>query len=223
MPRGRNYPEDTKMSDVDLNSPEVKKAIDAAVNAAIAPLVEKRDELLNEVKTLRKGTAIKPEDLEKVEAERDDFKGKLDAALKDVKKLTTERDTAVTNLAKETELSANAHKERELTESLAAINVSNPIALKAAKALLSSQTTVVVEGDKRVTKVGDKLLSDHLKEWAATDEGKHFITAPANGGGGAGGGGGNGGGGKQMTRAQFDSLDATSKASAIKDGATITD
>jgi hypothetical protein len=211
------------MSDVDLNSPEVKKAIEAAVNAAVAPLVEKRDELLNEVKTLRKGTAIKPEDLEKVEAERDEYKAKLDAANKDVKKLTTERDTAVTNLAKESEISANAHKERDLTESLAAINVSNPIALKAAKALLASQAQVVVEGDKRVTKVGDKLLSDHLKEWAATDEGKHFITAPANGGGGANGGSGNGGGGKQMTRAQFDSLDATSKASAIKDGATITD
>jgi hypothetical protein len=184
------------MSDVDLNSPEVKKAIEAAVNAAVAPLVEKRDELLNEVKTLRKGTAIKPEDLEKVEAERDEYKAKLDAANKDVKKLTTERDTAVTNLAKESEISANAHKERDLTESLAAINVSNPIALKAAKALLASQAQVVVEGDKRVTKVGDKLLSDHLKEWAATDEGKHFITAPANGGGGAGGGGNGGGGSK---------------------------
>jgi type I site-specific restriction-modification system R (restriction) subunit len=210
------------MSEVDLSSPEVKKAIEAAVNAAVAPLVEKRDELLNEVKTLRKGTAIKPEDLEKVEAERDEYKAKLDAANKDVKKLTTERDTAVTNLAKESELSANAHKERELTESLAALNVSNPIALKAAKALLSSQTQVVIEGDKRVTKVGDKLLADHLKEWAATDEGKHFITAPANGGGGANGGSGNGGGSKTMTRAEFDQKTPAERMAFSKDGGTVT-
>ncbi|MES2637349.1 MAG: hypothetical protein V4605_08490, partial [Pseudomonadota bacterium] len=53
-----------------------------------------------------------------------------------------------------------------------------------------AQVTVVTEGDKRITKVGDKLLNDHLKEWGATDEGKHFISAPNNSGGGSQGGGG---------------------------------
>jgi hypothetical protein len=221
-PEGENYPEDKEMSDIDLNSPEVKKAIEEAVRLATEGLEAKNVQLLAEKKKLQKENGIKPEDLERLESENEKLKSDLEKVNKDVKKLTTERDTAVTNLAKESEISANAHKERELTESLAAINVSNAINLKAAKALLSSQVQVVVEGDKRVTKVGDKLLADHLKEWAATDEGKHFITAPANGGGGANGGSGNGGGSKTMTRAEFDQKTPAERMAFSKDGGTVT-
>jgi hypothetical protein len=38
--------------------------------------------------------------------------------------------------------------------------------------------------------VGDKPISEYLKEWATTDEGKHFVAAPNNNGGGSQGGGG---------------------------------
>jgi hypothetical protein len=62
--------------------------------------------------------------------------------------------------------------------------VTNPINLKAAKAMLAAQVNIVTEGDKRIAKVGDKLLADHLKEWSATDEGKHFVSADNNSGGG---------------------------------------
>ena len=51
---------------------------------------------------------------------------------------------------------------------------------------------VIADGENRGAKVGDKALTDFVSEWAQSDEGKHFVTAPANSGGGAGAGkGGN--------------------------------
>lgn len=38
-----------------------------------------------------------------------------------------------------------------------------------------------------VAKMGDKLLADGVKEWAGTDEGKHFVGNANSGGGGNGG------------------------------------
>ena len=62
------------MSDsIDLNSPEVKEAIQTAVDAEVKNLKANRDEVLSELKKLRKESGIKPEDLEAVEKERDDF------------------------------------------------------------------------------------------------------------------------------------------------------
>ena len=60
--------------------------------------------------------------------------------------------------------------------------------MDAVKAMLRSQTSI----KDGAAVIGDKLLDDHVMEWASTDQGKHFITAPANTGGG--GQGGNGGG-----------------------------
>ena len=62
---------------VDINAPEVQEAIKQSVDAAIKPLAEKRDELLGEVKKLRKESAIKPEDVEKLEAQIDELKDNL--------------------------------------------------------------------------------------------------------------------------------------------------
>jgi hypothetical protein len=58
--------------------------------------------------------------------------------------------------------------------------------------MLKENVQIVVEGDARIAKIGDKALSDFVKEWAAGDEGKHFVQAPANSGGGATGGNGGG-------------------------------
>jgi len=51
------------MADLDLNSPEVKAAINEAVQEATKGLLAKRDELLGEVKKLRKGQEIDPSDI----------------------------------------------------------------------------------------------------------------------------------------------------------------
>ena len=74
--------------------------------------------------------------------------------------------------------------ENGLTEALLAANVA-PQFVEAAKAMLGKGVTVATDGDTRKAVVGDKSLGDYVKEWAASDSGKHFVSAPANGGGGS--------------------------------------
>jgi len=70
------------VSTIDLNSPEVKAAIAAAVEEATGPLIAKRDELLKELKTARKGQQIDPETVSKLEEQIETLKGELTAAQK---------------------------------------------------------------------------------------------------------------------------------------------
>ena len=137
-----------------------------------------------------------------MQAENDGLKSKLNESLAASKKATGERDTALKTLETESLVTINMQRERDLTEGLSAAGVTNAINLKAAKAMLAAQVTVVTDGDKRITKVGDKPLADYLKEWGASDEGKHFIAAPNNSGGGSQGGGGNGQSNQTLTSTQ---------------------
>jgi len=57
--------------------------------------------------------------------------------------------------------------------------------------MFAGQAQIIADGDTRVAKIGDKSVSDFVKDWAASDDGKHFVSAPANGGGGSQGGRGN--------------------------------
>jgi len=178
------------MSDsIDLKAPEVQAAIQAAVDAAIAPLAAKRDELLGEVKKLRKESAIKPEDVEKLETEIDTLKANLATAQKDAKtfKETAEKSTKL--LEAESGFTQKLLVDNGLSDALVKANVNNPAHLKAVKSMLSGQVKIVAEGETRKAMVGDKELSAYVTEWAASDEGKHFVSAPNNSGGGAGGGG----------------------------------
>ena len=98
--------------------------------------------------------------------------------------------------------------------------------LKAVKAMLAGSAQVVTEGADRVVKIGDKVLADHIKEWAGTDEAKHFISAAGNGGGGAPGGKGGGAGVKTMSRAEYNEkaiADPKGVQAFIKDGGQIID
>jgi len=178
---------------IDLNAPEVQDAIKAAVEAAVKPLADKRDELLGEVKKLRKESAIKPEDLEAVEKERDELKTALTTAQKEAKTFSEAAKKADEALKAEATFNHRLLVENGLTDELTKAGVTNPAFLKAVKSTLASQVAVVVEGDTRIAKAGDKPLADFVKEWAASDEGKHFVAAPNNsGGGGQGGGNGEG-------------------------------
>lgn len=161
---------------------------------------------------LRKGQEIDPTEFAALQTENETLKGNLAKATKDLTAITGERDKAVKTLETETSITLGMQRDRDLTEALAAINVTNPHNLKAAKAILSAQVTIVTEGDKRITKVGDKPLADYLKsEWSVSDEGKNFVSPPNNSGGGSQGGGGNPAG-KTMARAQFDAADQGSRA-----------
>ena len=66
-----------------------------------------------------------------------------------------------------------------------------PEFMSAAKAMLRSETQIKAEDGKYSALMGEKPLFEAITEWAASDEGKHFVSAPANSGGGATGGNGN--------------------------------
>lgn len=174
------------MSDsVDLTAPEVQAAINAAVEKATAPLLAKRDELLGEVKKLRKNAEIDPADLERVEAERDDLRAKLADAQKAAKKATTDAEAAIKRAEAAEGASTKLLADNALSEALAKAGITNPVHQKAVKAMFANDVKVSEDGDAKVAKIGDKSVLDALTEWAGTDEGKYFVAAPDISGGGS--------------------------------------
>jgi hypothetical protein len=185
---------------IDPNDQEVKDLIKQAVEDATAGLSTKNAELLKEVKELRKGKQVSPEDLAAIQEERDTLQQQLDATKKELKAATTNMDKLTKDLASEQGFTTKLLADNGLTDQLTKAGVTNPISLKAAKAMLGSQVQIVTDGDQRVAKVGDKTLADFVGEWAKSDEGKHFVAAPNHSGGGAGGGSG----GADGTKAKID-------------------
>lgn len=212
---------------IDLNAPEVQEAIKAAVKTAVeaetSGLIAKRDELLSEVKRLKKGQEIKPEQYEALENELDSYKEKLTEANKLVKTTQTEFEKVKKMFDAESSFTSKLLVDNGLQAELVKAGVTNPAHLKAVKSMLSSQVQVKIEGDERKAVIGDKTLSDFVSEWSKSDEGKHFVAAPSNSGGGSTGGGNAGGGGKTMPRAQFDKISSAEKASFLKDGGKLID
>lgn len=187
--RPATSPEDTTtVTDIDLTAPEVQAAITAAVEKATGPLIAKRDELLGEVKKLRKNSEIDPAELERVEAERDALKQQLTESKRAAEKASKDLEAATKRLTDTEGAYSNTLRDSALTDELGKAGVSNPVLLKAAKALLAGGLQVVEEGGAKVIKAGDKSLADHVKEWAGSDEGKNFVTAQEASGGGSQGG-----------------------------------
>lgn len=204
-----------------------KAELDAAVATANEAIEAKRDELLGENKKLkndlRATQTIKPEDLTAAEARADKAEAALAEAGKAVKSLTAERDKAVKTLESETGFTTKLLVENGLSAALTAAGVKEAPHLKAVMAMLTPAVQIVADGDNRVAKVGDKVLADHIKEWAASDEGKFFVTAPNNGGGGAQGGAGNAQTSKTVTRTQFEGMEPVARMTFAKDGGKVVD
>lgn len=193
-----------------------KAELDAAIAAAKEAQDDKNRELLAEVKDLkakvRASQEIKPEDLTAMEARAEKAESALAEANKAMKALTAERDKAVKSLETESAFTRKLLVENGLRAELAAAGVTNPVHQKAAIAMHMASVEVVTDGENRIAKVGDKALTDFVKEWAAGEEGKHFVSAPANSGGGAPGGASGGAGGKTITRAAYDALSVPEQA-----------
>lgn len=180
---------------IDVNSQEFKDAVQAAVDAATEGLATKNRELLGEVKKLKRGAEIDPAEVQALESQIDTLKADLTKAQKEAKAFSTKAEDATKALESESGFTRSLLIDQGLTAELLSVGVKNQAHLKAAMALLKSEAQVVQDGDKRVAKIGDKALKDFVKEWAAGDDGKHFVTADQNSGGGAGGGSGAGGAG----------------------------
>lgn len=192
-----------------------KAELEAAIAAAKEAQDEKNRELLAEVKDLkakvRASQEIKPEDLTAMEQRAEKAEAALAEANKNLKALTTERDKAAKDLDRANASLHNHLVENGLRAQLAAVGVTNPVHQKAAIAMHRNSVEVVMDGDQHLARVGDKALADFVKEWAAGEEGKHFVSAPANGGGGAQGSSA-AAGGKTITRDAYDALSIPEQA-----------
>lgn len=211
------------MSEIDLTSPEVKQAIADAVAEQVDGLKRKNAELIEQNKKLRKNTEIDPAELERVEAERDQYKQAAADAQKAAKKALADAEAATKKAEQIDSQFANTLKDSALTETLTKNGVTSPALLKAAKAMLAANLQVVAEGDARAVKAGDKALADFVSEWAGSDEGKHFVTAPEGGGGGAGHSGRVNTNAKTIARSAFDGLSPGEKLKHTQAGGIVTD
>ena len=176
----------------------LKAAVDSAVTAAVEEAVDglkaKNTELLGKLKKATKDAQIDPADHAALQAELDANETELAQAKKDLKAATTESEKNKKSYDDESKVAHDLLVETGLSDALLANGVKTPSFLKAAKAILSGQVKLEMDGDKRVAKVGDKPLADYVKEWATGDEGKTFVSAASNSGGGAPGGEGGEGG-----------------------------
>lgn len=173
---------------LDVNDPEFKAALKAAIDEATAPLIAKRDELLGELKKARRNSEISPEDYQKLSDQVDELQGKLTEATKASKTALSEADKFKKLYESESANTAKNLIESSLTNALVDAKV-DPKFMKAVKALIGRDAKVEANGDERVAKIGDKALGDYIKEWASSEEAAHYIAAPANSGGGGAGGG----------------------------------
>lgn len=186
-----NQPKGHTVSEIDLTSPEVKQAIADAVAEEVKGLKAKNTELIDQVKKLRKNAEIDPADMTALEAERDDLRAKLTEQTKLATKATKDLEAA-NKRATDTESAYHGSlRDAALTDALTKAGVTNPVHIKAAKALLKDAVQVVDENGTRVVKAGEVALDKHITEWAGSDEGKHFVTATQGNGGGSQGGRGN--------------------------------
>lgn len=203
-----------------------KADLDAAIAEAKEAQDAKNRELLAEVKALkadlRKTQEIKPEDFAALEGELEATRAKLAEATKQAKDATKLAEDAKKQLEGESAFTRKLLVENGLRAELAAAGVTNPVHQKAAIAMHAAMVEIGIDGENRVAKVGDKALADFVKEWAASDEGKHFVAAPINQGGGAPGGKG-GASGKTMSNADFLAMPAKDRAAFMTGGGQIVD
>jgi len=213
------------MTVIDLSTPEGKAALQQYIEDATKGLVAKRDELLNEVKKLRKNSEIDPEEFNRIKDENEQLRDKLTESEKLIKKTNTELEASKKAIESESGFVQKLLIDNGLTEALSKAGVKPELA-KAVKAMFQSQAQIKIDGENRNAVIGDKSLSDFIGDWAKSDEGKHFIVAPANGGGGANGSNGGNGGAKTMTRAEHDAMRQTNPAAVsafFAGGGTLTD
>lgn len=175
---------------IDIDSPEIKAAIDAAVEDAVSGLKAKNIDLAARLEKARAGKTIDPDDYRQLEERSSKLEADLTAANKHIKTLSCDYEKTKKAHESESEFTRRLLVDNGLVDELTKAGVTDPIRLKAAKAMLKESVSLSIDGEARKAMMGDKPLSEAIKEWAASDEGKHFIAAPNNNGGGASGGGG---------------------------------
>lgn len=174
----------------DANDPADQKILEEAVTAAVAKLDKKNKELQSELRKAKQGAEIDPADVERLERELETATNQLAEANKQLKTVSKQAEDAAKALEGEKGYTSKLLVENGLNAALLESGVKNPAHVKAAAALIrtSGQIEIAAEGETRVAKINGKPLADFVKEWAGSDDGKAFVSAPNNAGGGAPGG-----------------------------------
>lgn len=207
---------------MEISEDDLKAKIDEAIEAATGGLAKKNQELLAELKEARKGKAIDPAELDRLQTKIDSLEVDLGSAQKASKEQAKLLKQAQDALASESGFTQKLLLDNGLNDALVKAGVANQF-LPAVKAMLGTQAKIIADGDARKAIIGDKELKDFVSDWATTDEGKHFISAPSNGGGGASGGAGNGSNAKVWTRERFDSASHYERSEFAKAGGKVED
>lgn len=207
---------------MDISEEDFAAKIKEAVEEATIGLARKNQELLGELKDARKGRSIDPAELDKLQEKIDS----LELDLSNANKSTKEKDKAL-KLAQDALVSESGftHKlllDNGLTDALVKSGVAAQF-LPAVKAMLGTQAKIIADGDARKAVIGDKDLTDFVSSWVTSDEGKHYISAPANGGGGASGGANNSSNAKVWTREKFDTSSHFERSEFAKSGGKVVD
>jgi hypothetical protein len=173
------------------NAYTAEKAKRAEYSGKVQTLEAKLTELENKPAPTAKDDAEMIRLRAAIEAERDDYKAKFEAAEKRVYGLTVE--TQLDGLIRD-------------------VGITEAAFAKAAKTMLSQNVKLVNDSPIVETDMGPVPLSEHVKRWAA-GEGKAFVAKPV--GGGAGGSGG-GSGGKVISATELEKMSPTEKASYFR-------
>ena len=163
----------------------------AELEVELEALSAKNRELLGEVKVARakaKGVEIDPSDFLALQTENETLKSQLDKVAKENTKTI---ETLTSTIAEKDGALQSYLIDNGLNDAMLKAGI-KPEFMTAAKAMLKSQTKLMAENGQYSALMGEKPLNEAIAEWAASDEGKHFVSAPANSGGGATGGNGNG-------------------------------
>lgn len=206
---------------IDLSAPEVQDAIKSAVEDQVSQLKAKNAELISEVRKLRKGAEVDPQEVEQLRGELEAATGKIQDLTKQAKTFQADAEKFRKQAEAESGYTSKLLIENGLNEALTKAGV-KPEYLKAAKAMLSSNVQLKQDGESRQPVIGDKALQDFVAEWSKGDEGKHFVAAPVNSGGGANGGRG-GGAAKTMPRSEFEGLNPAQRMDFARSGGQLTD
>lgn len=180
---------------------ELKAAIAKAVSDETAGLKSKNEELIGKLKktsdALLKFEGIDIVALSAAKQELDEIKKKGDEERGEYKKLyetTVSEKSRIENElnAKIKDLSGNIVNMTKRNAVVAAIfenkiTIPGPLMNMAIDSIMAN----VAVDDSGAAKVGDKSVSEFIKDWASSDIGKHLVASGNSGGGSNGGGDGN--------------------------------
>jgi TolA-binding protein len=204
----------------DPNDPKDVELVEGMIADATKRLQDKNSELIGEIRDLRKGKGD-PEKMEKLERQLDENQKALDDANRALSKAQGD----VKKLSERAEGSEKRVNTLLTDTALAKAMVENKIAPHfhdAVQAMFGPKATVKVDNGVENVLIGDKSVSDALKEFAGSDVGKHYVAAGNNGGGGSQGGGADRGA-NTMTREAFGALPPNEQMAFSKSGGTLTE